>query len=49
MAVDYEDVQYEDSVSSDTGDVWEGEDAHLEMAYEDRFLSDIDLYGEEEF
>ena len=46
MAIDWEDVQYEDSVSSDT---CEGEDAHLEMAYEDRFVSDIDLYGEEEF
>jgi hypothetical protein len=34
VAIDWEDVQYEDSVSSDTGPT--GEDAHLEMQYEDR-------------
>jgi len=38
VAIDWEDVQYEDSVSSDTDPM--GEDAHLEMEYEDRFSFD---------
>ena len=48
MAIDYEDVQYEDSVSSDTHeDEPTGEDAHLEMQYEDRFSCDDNDYPEE--
>lgn len=39
MSIDFEDVAYEDSVSSDTTDYDgpTGEDFHLEMDYEDRF------------
>ena len=44
MAIDYEDVQYEDSVSSDT---CEGEDSHLEMQYEDRYSFEDNDYPED--
>ena len=45
MGIDWEDVQFDDSVSSDT---CEGEDSHLEMQYEDRYsFEDNEDYPED--